>query len=125
VEQFCSAGHNYTTGERELLGIINALKEWRCYLDSCQDLTIVTDHNALTFFSKQPTLSRGQARWSDFMLKFQFTVEYKPGASNPADPLLRFHAKATKAVLLALTVSEFNIDMLEKIKSESRSTFPE
>jgi hypothetical protein len=33
--------------------------------------------------------------------------------------LSRIHAEATTAVLLALTVSEFNTDMLERIKSES------
>ncbi|GAX85812.1 hypothetical protein CEUSTIGMA_g13227.t1 [Chlamydomonas eustigma] len=32
--------------------------------------------------------------------------QVRPGASNPADPLSRIHAEA--AVLLALTVSEFN-----------------
>jgi hypothetical protein len=117
--KFSSAERNYTTGEQELLGIIKALKEWRCYLEGCQGLTIVTDHNPLTFFSKQPTLSRRQARWNEFMSRFQFTVKYRPGASNPADPLSRIHAEATTAVLLALTVSEFSTDMLERIKSES------
>ena len=54
--KFSSAERNYTTGEQELLGIIKALKEWRCYLEGCQGLTLVTDHNPLTFFSVQPTL---------------------------------------------------------------------
>jgi hypothetical protein len=68
---------HFTTGEQELLGIIKALKKWRCYLEGCQGLTIVTDYNPLMFFSKQPTLSRRQARWSEFMSRFQFTVKYR------------------------------------------------
>jgi hypothetical protein len=52
-----SEERNYTTGEQELLGIIKERKkEWRCYLEGCQGLAIMTDHNPLTFFSKQPTL---------------------------------------------------------------------
>ena len=31
-KKFIAAERNYTTGEQELLGVITALKEWRCYL---------------------------------------------------------------------------------------------
>ena len=60
--KFSPAERNYTTREQELLGIIKALKEWRCYLEGSQGLSIVTDHSPLTFFFRQPTLSRRQAR---------------------------------------------------------------
>jgi hypothetical protein len=39
--KFSSAERNYTTGEQELLGIIKALKELRCYLEGFGGLTIV------------------------------------------------------------------------------------
>ena len=55
--KFTSAEVNYGTGEQELLGIIKALKEWRCYLEGCKALKIVTDHNPLTYFMQQPILS--------------------------------------------------------------------
>jgi hypothetical protein len=51
--KFSSAEHNYTTGEQELLGVIKALKEWRCYLEGCVGLTVVTDHNPLTSSSRE------------------------------------------------------------------------
>ena len=118
--KFSSAERNYTTGEQEMLGIIKALKEWRCYLEGAPDLTLVTDHNPLTFFSVQPTLSRRQARWSEFLSRFHFTVRYRPGASNPADPLSRLYGPTAAAVmLLAVTVSEFNSDLLARIKATS------
>jgi hypothetical protein len=113
--KFSSAERNYTTGEQELLGLIKALKEWRCYLEGCQGLTLITDHNPLTFFSVQPTLSRRQARWSEFLSRFHFTVKYSPGASNPADPLSRLFPEA----VLALTISEYNSDLLSKLKEAS------
>jgi hypothetical protein len=114
--KFSSAERNYTTGEQEMLGLIKALKEWRCYLEGCQGLTLVTDHNPLTFFSVQPTLSRRQARWSEFLSRFHFTVKYSPGASNPADPLSRLY---TPEAILALTISEFNSDLLDRLKQAS------
>jgi hypothetical protein len=53
------------------------------------------------------------------MSRFQITVKYRPAASYPAEPWSRIHAEASTAVLLALKVSEFSTDMLERIKSES------
>ena len=102
-----------------MLGIIKALKEWRCYLEGAEGLTLVTDHNPLTFFSVQPTLSRRQARWSEFLSCFHFEVKYRPGASNPADPLSRLYGPTVAAMLFAVTVCEFNSDLLARIKSES------
>ena len=117
--KFSPAERNYTTGEQELLGIIKALKEWRCYLEGCNGLTLVTDHNPLTFFSKQPNLSRRQARWSEFLSRFHFDVKYRPGATNPADSLSRLGMENTLAIL-ALTVSEFDSDLLTRLKEATR-----
>jgi len=121
--RFSSAERNYTTGEQEMLGIIKALKEWRCYLEGCKGLTLVTDHNPLTFFSVQPNLSRRQARWSEFLSRFHFEVKYRPGASNPADSLSRLYetnapdpGPALTAMLLALTANEYKPDLMAKIR---------
>lgn len=129
--KYSSTERNYTTGEQEMLGIIKALKEWRCYLEGCQGLTLVTDHNPLTFFSTQPTLSRRQARWNEFLSRFHFSLRHRPGVSNPADPLSRLtHADPNEAdlspsgpegiatiAILATTVSEFSSDLLSRIRS--------
>ena len=119
--KYSPAERNYTTGEQELLGIIKALKEWRCYVEGCMGLTLVTDHNPLTFFSVQPTLSRRQARWSEFLSRFHYEVRYSPGASNPADSLSRLYGNTpvVSAMVFALTVSEFNSDLLDRIKAET------
>jgi hypothetical protein len=125
--KFSSAERNYTTHEQEMLGIIKALKEWRCYLEGCKGLTLVTDHNPLTFFSAQPNLSRRQARWSEFLSRFQpYQVKYRPGSTNPADPLSRLHSTVAFAgppvllAILALTVGEYKPDLLERLQEESR-----
>ena len=63
---------HYTTTEQEMLAIIHALKIWRCYLESEQSFTVVTDHCPNTFFAQLPELNRRQARWSEFLQMFKF-----------------------------------------------------
>ena len=65
----------------------------------------------------QPTLSRRQARWSEFLSRFHFTVRYRPGATNPADSLSRLYGPSASIATLAVTVSEFNSDLLSRIKA--------
>ena len=43
---------------------------------------IVTDHNSLKYLHTQPTLSRRQARWAEFLAEFDFEIVYRPGKSN-------------------------------------------
>jgi len=71
------------------LAIINALKVWRIYLEGSQ-FTIFTDHQALKYIQSQQKLSRRQARWSEILSEYDFTVEYKKGKHNAvADALSR------------------------------------
>jgi hypothetical protein len=75
------AEQNYIVTEQEMLGVIHALKTWRCYLEG-SDFTVVTDHCPSTFFDTQANLSRRQARWSEFLSRFKFDWEYRPGRTN-------------------------------------------
>ena len=92
---YCSAKltkaeRNYFTTEQELLGVIHALTEFRCYVEGGKHpVTIVTDHNPNTFLKSQVTLSRRQARWVEFMERFDHRWQYIPGRDNMADPLSR------------------------------------
>ena len=83
------AERNYTTGEQELLAVFQALTEWRCYVEGAVGLTLITDHNPLTYLQSQQTLSRRQARILEFMSRFNYTWQYRPGRTNVADPLSR------------------------------------
>lgn len=144
--RFSGAERNYGTGEQEMLGIIKALMEWRCYLEGCVQLTVVTDHNPLTFFSVQPNLSRRQARWQEKLARFHpFEVVHKPGVTNPADSLSRLYEReagtqhhesldngagtlhqvrnSVIATLFAVTIAEFQFadDLLVKIRDASKT----
>lgn len=92
--KFSSAERNYTTTEQEMLAVVRALQEWRCYLESNNEFTVVTDHNALVHLPTQPNLSRRQARWMEFLARFHFKWEYRPGRTNVADPISRNPALA-------------------------------
>ncbi|KAJ9520225.1 hypothetical protein QJQ45_030181, partial [Haematococcus lacustris] len=74
----------YATGEQELLGIIRAVREWRCYLDGAVDVTILTDHNPLIYLQTQPNLSRRQVRWMEELSRYKYEIKYIPGATNVA-----------------------------------------
>ena len=88
-KKFTPAERNYATGQQELLGVIHALKSWRCFLEGIP-FTLVTDHEPLKYFQDQKSLSRMQARWLEFMqATFRFDWQFKPGRVNVADPLSR------------------------------------
>lgn len=81
---------NYDIHDKELLAIIRALETWRHYLEGCKyQVEIWTDHRNLEYFKKAQNLSRRQARWAQFLTRFDFTLEHKPGKGNKADGLSR------------------------------------
>jgi hypothetical protein len=70
----------YEIYDRELLGIVRALKEWRHYIQGSGHTTLVqTDHQNLTYFWKAQKLSNRQARWSLFLLEFDIKLQHLPG----------------------------------------------
>ena len=79
---------NYVNHEQELLAAIVALKVFRCYLLG-NHFTLITDNKPNTYLDSQPTLSRRQARWSEYLQRFHFSWVHKPGKFNVADPLSR------------------------------------
>lgn len=99
------AERNYTTTEQELLGVVHALRVWRCYLEE-NPFTVVTDHCPNTFLQTQALLSRRQARWMEFLQRFEFIWQYRPGRTNVADPLSRFPVGPALATLTRNRKSE-------------------
>ena len=83
------AEQNYPVHELELLAIVHALRTWRVYLLG-RHFQVFTDHHSLTYLQTQPSLSKRQARWVEFLQEFDFEIIYKPGKNNQvADALSR------------------------------------
>lgn len=120
--KFSPAEINYTTGDQELLGVIKALKEWRCYLEGCKHLTVITDHNVLTYLPTQHTLSRRQARWSEFLSRFAMQWKHTPGVLNPADSLSRLKNHPLYAITATcfaiLNAIESHTDVVARIPNQ-------
>ena len=82
---------NYEIYDKELLAIIRALETWRPELESTDTpVEVVSDHRNLEYFMSSKRLSRRQARWSEFLSRFNFEIVYRPGSENGcADALTR------------------------------------
>lgn len=71
---------NYEIYDKELLAIIRAFENWRPELEgSAFPIDVVTDHKNLEYFTTTKLLSRRQARWSEFLSRFDFRIRYRPG----------------------------------------------
>lgn len=74
---------NYPMHEKELLAIIRALKEWRCYCHGSKfPISVKTDNKSLTYLETQPHLSERQVRWLQFLADYDLTTDYIPGTTN-------------------------------------------
>lgn len=83
-----SAERNYSATERELLAVVYALTEWRCYVLGKQ-VTVTTDHQCNTYLQQQVGLSPRRARWAERLQEFEILWVWEPGKSNVADALSR------------------------------------
>ena len=85
------AERNYDVGNRELLAIHDALKEWRHWLEGASlPFVVLSDHKNLVYLQSAKRLSPRQSRWALFFTRFDFTIAYKPGSENVrADALSR------------------------------------
>ena len=89
--KFNAAEQNYTVTEQELLAVIHALLTWRYLLEGLEkhQLTLVTDHNPLTFMPTVQNMSRRQVRWSELLQRYPCTWQHRAGKNNVADPISR------------------------------------
>jgi len=82
---------NYEIYDKELLAIVHAFEEWRPHLEgSSHPVQVLSDHKNLEYFMSTKLLNRRQARWSEFLSRFDFRIVYRPGkAGGKTDALTR------------------------------------
>ena len=78
---FTDTEKEYEIYDTELLGIIQALKKWRHYIQGSGHTTIIfSDHKNLTYFRMAQKLNDRQARWSLYLLEFDIKLIHLPGS---------------------------------------------
>jgi len=76
------AERNYEIHDKKMLAIIWCLEVWRYFLEGAKSqFKIWTDHKNLEYFMKAQKLNRRQARWSLYLLRFDFTLKHVAGKS--------------------------------------------
>jgi hypothetical protein len=74
------AENNYEIYDKELLAIVRCFEQWRPELEGASfPITVLSDHKNLQYFATTKQLSHRQARWSEYLSRFQFTITYRPG----------------------------------------------
>ena len=74
-----AAQRNYTVGEKELLSVVETLKEYQTMLYGCPNITVYTDHRNNTFANLQ---TQRVLRWRLFLEDYGVKFEYIKGESN-------------------------------------------
>jgi hypothetical protein len=67
--------------ERDLIGLVQAVRHWRPYLWGRRFL-VRTDHFSLKYLLDQRLSTVSQHQWISKLFGFDFTVEYRPGRLN-------------------------------------------
>jgi hypothetical protein len=71
---------NYEIYDKELLAIVRAFEMWRPELEgSPLPVRVLSDHKNLQYFTTTKQLSHRQARWAEYLSRFNFKIVYRPG----------------------------------------------
>ena len=84
---------NYEIYNKEMLAIVTCIGEWCSYLEgSTLPFTVYADHKNLEYFLTTNVLNCCQARWSELLGGYDFTIVYRPGsAMGKPDAMSRCH----------------------------------
>jgi hypothetical protein len=105
--------------ERELIGLVQAVRHWRPYLWG-HHFIVKTNHFSLKYLLDQRLTTIPQHHWVGKLLGFDFVVEYRSGATNAvADALSRRDTE--EGELLAVTAPRF--DFIERLR-QAQATDP-
>ena len=82
---------NYSTVEKEALGLILSLQHYDVYLANTQEpVTVYTDHNPLTFIHRMKGTNQRVLRWSLLIQQYNLQITHIKGTNNVvADALSR------------------------------------
>jgi transposase InsO family protein len=94
--------------ERELIGLVQAVRYWRAYLWG-RAFTVKTDHYILKYLLDQRLATIPQHQWVSNLMGFDFRVQYKSGKSNMVADALSRRNTEEEGQLVALSTPSFKL----------------
>ena len=83
LKRLSPAEYNYEIYDKELLAIIRCFEQWRPELEGAGfPIKVLSDHKNLQYFTTTKQLSHRQARWSEYLSRFRFSITYRPGVQG-------------------------------------------
>ncbi|KIN99117.1 hypothetical protein M404DRAFT_156113, partial [Pisolithus tinctorius Marx 270] len=84
-QSLTGAEQNYQVYDLEMLAVMRALKQWRPYLLSPPEPTMVyTDHQNITYYAQPQKLTARQARWQATLQEYPLQFVHIAGTKNSA-----------------------------------------
>ena len=108
-----NAEFNYSTTDREFLGLVESVQHFRSYLLG-RKFRAFTDHQALPSMLKRPPLNTRHARYIMKLEEFDFELLYKKGSQNiQADFMSRMTPFVAAPVAIHSNVEEWRTDQAQ------------
>jgi hypothetical protein len=103
--------------ERELIGLIKAVHNWRPYLWG-RAFTVRTDHYSLKFLLDQWLSTIPQHTWVSKLFGYDLTVEYRPGKLNGAADAL---SRRDEEVAAIHSLSAPTLQLFDALRAEANT----
>jgi len=126
------AERNYKKHDKELLAIMEVLKEWKRYLWGEEEpVTVYTDHQNLQSFLTKKVWNQRQIRWAQELTNYNFKIVYRPGsrARKPnalsRRPEYRPEEGARHSEQSIMKSEHFQISVIHQRRSAETALIPE
>ena len=112
-----NAEMRYSANERELLGIVWAIAQWKHYFRGLHSVVIQTDHAPLRHLPNQASVNTIVWKWINIMQGYDLEIRHIPGKRNPTDTLSRQDKK--DALGRKTAVNDANADLVNELRIPS------
>ena len=110
----------YSAYERELLGIVWAIGQWKHYFQGPHPIIIQTDHAPLRHLPNQASVNSRIWKWLSILQSYNVDIQHIPGKRNPADSLSR--QSVTDALVKKSSVHDANEAYVQQLRVPEDAT---